>query len=142
MKIKPGMKLKYLPLYLTLFILILSCGKNREDNRYTLIGQHWVESGRMLNGKSTQATQLQHIFFSSGYQGRLDYEYICGIIGDECLPGQHFFGSWQLLSDSTLSTQLNGAIRVYAIERLTPNELWLKFNLGKDEIISKLIRYR
>ncbi|QEC51815.1 hypothetical protein EDD80_102380 [Anseongella ginsenosidimutans] len=136
------MKKKLLALCLPLIILAISCGKEREDNRYTLIGQHWVESARTINGKNSDPTQLQHIFFSNGYQGRLDYEYICGITGDECLPGQHFYGSWQLLSDTSLSTQLNGAIRVYAIERLTPTELWLKFDRGNDEIISKLIRYR
>lgn len=127
---------------LALLTIMISCGKDREDNRYTLIGQHWVESGRTVNGKDTKPTQLQHIFFSSGYQGRLDYEYISGIINDEYLPGQHFYGSWQLLSDSTLSTEISGTIRVYKIERLTPSELWLKFNRGDDVVVSKMIRYR
>lgn len=128
--------------FLGLPAILVSCGKDREDNRYTLIGQHWVESARTVNGKNTKATQLQHIFFSSGYQGQLDYEYICGITSDECLPGQHFYGSWQLLSDSSLSTELNGAIRVYTIEHLTPSELWLKFDRGDDVVVSKMVRYR
>lgn len=138
------MKLQVLSLlfFLALPAILLSCGKDREDNRYTLIGQHWVESARTVNGKNAKATQLQHIFFSSGYQGRLDYEYICGITGDECLPGQHFYGSWQLLSDSSLSTELNGAIRLYTIEHLTPSELWLKFDQGDDVVVSKMVRYR
>lgn len=134
--------MKLLPVYLLLAGLILSCGKDREDNRYTLLGRHWVESARTLNGKSADPTQLQHIFYAGGYQGNLEYEYICGITGDECLPGQRFYGSWQLLSDTSLSTNLNGAIRIYVIERLTPTELWLKFDMGENEVISKMIRYR
>jgi len=123
-------------------LLSFSCGKNREDNRYALIGQHWVELSRLVNGKERESTQLQHLFFNSGYQGRLEYEYICGIVGDQCLPGQRFHGSWQLLTDTSLSTQVQGAIRVYVIEHLTPTELWLKFDQGNDEIVSKLIRAR
>lgn len=134
--------MKYLPVYFLIALLTFSCGKDRHDNRYTLIGRHWVESARMVNGKAADPTQLQHIFFASGHQGSLDYEYICGIIGDECLPGQHFYGSWQLLTDTSLSTRRSGAIRIYVIERLTPNELWLKFDQGKNEVISKMIRYR
>lgn len=138
-----NMKVQLTPCLLSLFItLFFSCGKNKEDNRYTLIGQHWVEFSRLVNGNVREPTQLQHLFFTSGYQGRLDYEYICGIIDDQCLPGQRFHGSWQLLSDTSLSTQIQGAIRVYVIEHLTPNELWLKFDQGNDVIISKLARAR
>lgn len=109
-----------------------------------MIGRHWVESARTVNGEGADPTQLQHIFFTSGYQGRLEYEYICGITGGDhdCLPGRHYRGSWQLLSDTTLSTELNGAIRVYFIEKLTTAELWLRFDSGNNKVISKMIRYR
>lgn len=125
-----------------LAIAPVSCGKDKEHNRYALLSYHWVETGRSLNGEATNPTQLQHIFYGGGFQGRLDYEYICGLTGDDCLPGEHYQGSWQLLSDSTLSTEVNGAIRLYFIERLTSSELWLKFDQGQNEIVSKMRRYR
>ncbi|HEY9559870.1 MAG TPA: hypothetical protein VIR29_03665, partial [Anseongella sp.] len=110
---------KYQCLAGLLMLLLVACGKDRDDDRYSLLGHHWVESTRTVNGKAVETTQLQHVFFNSGYQGKMDYQYICGVVGDDCLPGQRSYGSWQLLSDSTLSTQVNGAIRIYGIERLT-----------------------
>lgn len=123
-----------------LILLLASCGKNDPDNRYTMLSRHWVEVGREVDGKAEKTTQLQHIFHQSGNQGKLYYEFVCGVPCAEGAAGQPYQGSWQLLSDDKLSTSIDGAIRIYIIKKLTTTQLWLQEE--GTAVLSKLERFR